>query len=47
MLKWKAEISLEEGVKMILENIDYWKNAPIWTPNSIEEATKDWFKYLG
>lgn len=47
VLHWKAKISLEEGVKKILENIEYWKEAPIWTPNSIENATKDWFKYLG
>lgn len=47
VLHWKAKISLEEGVKKILENIEYWREAPIWTPNSIENATKDWFKYLG
>lgn len=47
ILGWKAKVSLEEGVKNILENIDYWREAPIWTPDSIGEATKDWFKYLG
>ncbi len=47
MLGWKAKVSLEEGVQKILENIEYWKEAPVWTPDSIEEATKDWFKYLG
>lgn len=46
-LGWKAKVSLENGVKSILENIDYWKEAPVWTPESIETATKDWFKYLG
>lgn len=46
-LGWKAKISLEEGVKKILDNIDYWKEAPVWTPDTIEDATKDWFKYLG
>ncbi|MBU3632865.1 NAD-dependent epimerase/dehydratase family protein [Polynucleobacter sp. AP-Feld-500C-C5] len=45
-LKWKPEISFEEGVKTILSNIDYWKNAPLWEPSSIEKATKTWFKYL-
>ena len=34
-------------MKELIENIDYWKNAPVWDPNSIAEATKDWFKYLG
>lgn len=44
---WKAKVSLKEGVANILENIDYWKEAPVWTPEAIGEATKDWFKYLG
>ena len=32
---------------MMMEIIDEWKDAPVWTPKSIEEATKNWFKYLG
>ncbi len=46
-LNWTPKVSLEEGVKIMLENIDYWKEAPLWDTNSIAEATKDWFKYLG
>ena len=46
-LGWKAKITFEEGVQKVLDNIDYWKEAPVWTPNSIEAATEDWFKYLG
>lgn len=46
-LNWKPLISFEEGVNIMLENIDYWREAPLWEPNSIAEATKDWFKYLG
>lgn len=46
-LGWHAKVSLEEGVKKILENIDYWREAPVWTKDSIDDATKDWFKYLG
>lgn len=45
-LGWEAKISLEEGVGKILDNIDYWREAPVWTPESIGEATEDWFKYL-
>jgi UDP-glucose 4-epimerase len=45
-LGWNPKISFEDGVANILENIDYWKEAPVWTPDKIEEATKDWFKYL-
>lgn len=47
ILGWKARVSLEEGVKRILADIDYWREAPVWTPDTIDEATKDWFKYLG
>jgi UDP-glucose 4-epimerase len=47
VLKWKPKISFEEGVAKMIENIDYWKHAPVWDPSSIAEATKDWFKYLG
>lgn len=46
-LKWKPKISFEDGVAEMLRHIDYWKNAPVWEPASIAEATKDWFKYLG
>lgn len=46
-LGWKAKISLEEGVAKILEQIDYWREAPVWTPDTIQTATKDWFQYLG
>ncbi len=46
-LGWKAKITFEEGVQKVLENIDYWREAPVWTPDSITDATQDWFKYLG
>lgn len=47
ILKWKPKVDFETGVKIMLENIDYWREAPLWEPDSIAEATKDWFKYLG
>jgi UDP-glucose 4-epimerase len=43
---WKPEVSFQEGVKIMLENINYWKDAPLWEPDSIAKATEDWFKYL-
>lgn len=46
MLGWQPEVSFEVGVKQLLDNIDYWRNAPVWTPESIEQATKEWFAYL-
>jgi UDP-glucose 4-epimerase len=47
VLNWKPKVTLEEGVRIMLENIEYWREAPLWDPASIAEATKDWFKYLG
>ncbi len=47
LLGWKPKVSFEAGVAEILKNIDYWREAPVWTPEKIETATKDWFKYLG
>lgn len=46
MLGWKPKVSFEKGVRILLENIDYWKNAPVWTPAKINIATKDWFRYF-
>ncbi|MBF0354369.1 MAG: SDR family oxidoreductase [Alphaproteobacteria bacterium] len=46
-LGWRPEISFEAGVAMVLGKIDYWREAPLWTPAAISEATVDWFKYLG
>lgn len=46
MLNWSPKVSFEQGVQNILDNIDYWRKAPVWTPENIKDATKDWFKYL-
>ncbi len=47
LLGFNPEVSFEKGVKIMLDNIDYWKNAPIWTPETIKKATEDWFENLG
>ncbi|MDQ3111274.1 MAG: SDR family oxidoreductase [Bacteroidota bacterium] len=47
LLGWKPKVPFEQGVKIMLDNIDYWREAPLWEPDTIAEATKDWFKYLG
>jgi len=31
----------------MLENIDYWRDAPVWNPESIAYATALWFDRLG
>ncbi len=45
-LGWSPRVSFETGVKTMLENIDYWREAPVWEPSSIAEATKNWFAFL-
>lgn len=45
-LGWKSKVSFEEGVRRILERIDDFRDAPLWEPQSIQEATKTWFQYL-
>jgi UDP-glucose 4-epimerase len=45
-LGWQAQVPVEEGVAELLEQIDYWRDAPVWDPESIEEATAGWFRYL-
>ncbi len=47
MLGWQPEITLEQGVAAMLRCIDDWRDAPVWTPQSIAEATKVWFEQLG
>ena len=46
LLGWQPQVTLEKGVKILLENIDYWREAPVWTPETIAEATRDWYEYL-
>lgn len=43
---WKPLVSFEQGIQKVLDNIDYWRNAPLWDPASIEKATKVWFDSL-
>ena len=45
-LGWEAAVSLEQGVANMLANLDYWRDAPVWTPDRIAEATADWFRLL-
>ena len=46
-LGWEPCVSFEEGVSVMLEKIEDWRDAPLWTPESIAEATKVWFDRLG
>jgi UDP-glucose 4-epimerase len=46
-LGWKPRVTLEEGVHEMLAHIEAWRTAPVWTPESITEATASWFRHLG
>jgi UDP-glucose 4-epimerase len=47
MLDWTPNVKFETGVKKMLNHIHEWRDAPVWDKETIAEATKDWFKYLG
>lgn len=47
LLGWTPKVTIEEGVQIMLDNIEQWRDAPVWDENSINEATKDWFECLG
>jgi UDP-glucose 4-epimerase len=47
MLGWQAKVRFEDGVRIMLQNIDHWRDAPVWDEKSIADATQDWFTYLG
>jgi len=46
VLGWSPSVPFEEGVRRVLARIDDWRDAPVWTPESISVATQDWFRYL-
>jgi UDP-glucose 4-epimerase len=46
VLEWNPTVSFEQGVRTMLDHIEYWREAPVWNPSSIAEATKEWFEYL-
>jgi UDP-glucose 4-epimerase len=46
-LGWEPRVSFEEGVAQILRQIDDWRDAPLWTRDTIAEATRAWFAFLG
>ncbi len=45
-LDWAPRVSFEEGVATMVDCIDYWRDAPVWDPKSIEVATRSWFALL-
>ena len=46
LLNYNPKVTFEGGVKIMLDHIEHWKDAPIWTRRKIKEATRDWFLHL-
>ncbi len=46
-LGWSPTVNLEKGVKIMLTQIDDWRDAPLWNSDKIEKATESWFRHLG
>jgi len=45
-LGWTPKVSFHDGVQLMLDNIEYWRDAPVWTVSGIADATKEWFRFL-
>jgi UDP-glucose 4-epimerase len=45
-LGWEPLVSFEDGVAEMVKRIEYWRQAPVWDPASIHEATRTWFSML-
>ena len=45
-LSWKPDVTFSEGVKNMMNEIENWRDAPLWDSSSIEKATKTWFQYM-
>lgn len=45
-LGWSPQVTFEEGIREVLRNIDYWKEAPLWDKDSIAVATRTWFEFM-
>lgn len=46
LLNWLPKVTFEDGVAIMKELIPQYKDAPLWTPEKIEKATKPWFEAL-
>ena len=45
-LGWRPRVRFCEGVASMLERLEDWKQAPVWTPDSIAVSTAAWHRYL-
>lgn len=45
-LGWHPRIPFEQGVAWMMAEIENWRDAPLWDPDSIKVATRTWFEAL-
>ena len=45
-LGWEPDVPFEEGVTIMLRQIEQWRGAPVWDQASIQAATQGWFATL-
>jgi len=45
-LGWQPRIGFDEGVAAMMLEIENWRDAPLWDPDSIKQATRTWFEAL-
>lgn len=46
MLGWAPKVDFATGVAAMMRDIERWRDAPLWDPETIATATKTWFRYL-
>jgi UDP-glucose 4-epimerase len=45
-LDWRPIVTFEIGVRLMLAEIENWRDAPLWDPDSIKDATQTWFQFM-
>lgn len=46
LLGWQPSIGILEGIQELIDDIESFRGSPVWTPDSIREATRQWFVHL-
>jgi len=43
-LGWKPTVAFDQGVRRMMEDIEFWRDAPLWEPQSVARASEMWFR---
>lgn len=46
LLGWTPKVAFEDGVAVMIDHIEDWRQAPVWDADAIADATRSWFKFL-